>query len=130
MYQFLLGFLAGILLMILVRSFTSGYEPANIFASANTTEEVQKIYDEEIARLTGEVNKNMGDAPTPEVAEKAAADLRDKIANLSGEATKAFAKVAPTPKQVTTESSAPAPAPAPEAPAPQTSTYEVEPYHG
>jgi hypothetical protein len=130
MYLFLLGLLAGILLMVLIRGFTSGYEPSSIFASAGTTEEVQRIYDEEISRLTSEVNKSIGDAPTPEVAEKAAADLRDKIANLSGEATKAFAKVAPAPKQVT-ESSAPAPGPAPEAQvqtAPQTSTYEVEPY--
>lgn len=127
MYLFLLGLLAGILLMILVRRFTSGYEPADVFVSANTTEEVQKIYDEELARLTEETNKTIGDA-TPETAEKAAAELREKIAELSGEATKAFARVAPAPKQVTTESPAPAPSPAPEAPAPQTSTYEVEPY--
>ena len=140
MYRFLLGFLLGVLLTILFRKVTSSYEPGDIFAVAKTTEDVQKIYDQEMARLTNQANANLG----AEDVDKAAAELRNNIANLSGEATKAFARVAPPPAPVASPASAPAatpapavmetqaPAPAPEmaAPmAPAVSMYEPEPYY-
>ena len=136
MYRFLLGFLLGVLLTILFRKLTSSYEPGDIFAVAKTTEDVQKIYDQEMARLTNQANANLG----AEDVDKAAAELRNNIANLSGEATKAFARVAPppapaaTPAPVVTETQAPAPAPemaqapAPTMTAPAVSMYEPEPY--
>lgn len=132
MYRFLLGFLLGVLLTILFRKVTSSYEPGDIFAVAKTTEDVQKIYDQEMARLTNQANANLG----AEDVDKAAAELRNNIANLSGEATKAFARVAPPPAPAATpapavmETQAPAPAPEMAAPmAPAVSMYEPEPYY-
>jgi hypothetical protein len=139
MYKVLLGFLLGVLLMILLQKVTSGYEVSNLFAAASTTEGVQKIYDDEITRLTNQVNTNLGDA-TPESVQKAGEELRSNIAELSAQATKAFSRVASVPAVSSSPGPAPeAPAPevmmAPEAPAPEVmmapevSTFEPEPYY-
>jgi len=73
----------------------SGYEPASLFASANTMEEAQKIYDDEMAKLMTTANSAMEGTTDKAIAEKLAADLKENIASLSAEFTKVSGKFPP-----------------------------------
>lgn len=131
----IIGLFFGIIITFLVMIGRESYfETGTMFDSATTTDEVQKIYDETVARLVNEANANIPEKNEGVDVSKVGEDLQAKIADVSAAAMKAFTRVAPkTPVAVSPAPETPAaPAPAPEtpaAPAPQTSTYEVEPYH-
>jgi hypothetical protein len=142
--SFLVGIVFAVamyLLFGLLRRRTSFYDGININENM-TYDEARNLRNTELRRLMDEHAKNMETVQNVEQGDKFVADHSDAVAKLEAqlaifEMKKSQKSPAPSNAQEAppVEESAfasPAASPAPEtpSPAPQTSTYEIEPYHG
>lgn len=142
------SFLAGVvfavamyLLFCLLRRRTSFYD--GIIINENMTyDEARNLRNTELKRLIDEHAKNMETVQNVEQGDKFVANHRDAVAKLEAQLAifemkksqkspaPSNAQEAPPVDEAVFASPSPAPAPEAPSPAPQTSTYEIEPYHG
>jgi hypothetical protein len=126
-----MGVLFALVIMFIWRRFkTTSYYDVPTFTDDMTLEQGNALQEKTAKMLAEDLTKRQAFAGTDEAAVGAATrEVQDAMVKLAADFG-AF-----TMRKSMTASPVPAPAPeapapAPEAPAPQTSTYEIEPYHG
>jgi hypothetical protein len=135
---FFTGIFIGILFMIIKNKFfvRTSYFDASVFMGKNTDEATtlyQKMIDDSSADLKAKSEKLIAEGNATE-AKKLAIDVQKYQQDLSlAFNTYMIDKVPENEPSIEAPSPAPAPATSPAqepSPSPQTSTYEIEPYHG